>query len=70
MAFLLRSYAPRALDFFGVDTLTESEIDELSVVIAPVFLYGLEYLRQNVPEYLAEVSPALERAGLSAVITA
>jgi hypothetical protein len=69
MAFLLRSYAPRALDFFGVDTLTESEIDELSVVISPVFLYGLEYARQNVPEYLAEVSPALERAGLSAVIT-
>ena len=26
MAFLLRTYAPRALHFFGVDTLTESEI--------------------------------------------
>jgi hypothetical protein len=67
MALLLRTHAPRALDFFGVDTLTESEIDELSVVVAPVFLYGLEYLRQNVPEYLVEVSPALEQAGLSPV---
>ena len=64
MALLVRTYAPRALTFLGVDTLTESEIDELSVVIAPIFLYGLEYLVQNVPEYLVEVSPALERAGL------
>lgn len=48
MANLLRGAAPRALEFLELDTLSDSEVDTVCAVVAPMLVYGIGVIREHI----------------------
>jgi hypothetical protein len=55
MATLLRGAAPRALAHLELDTLTDSEVDQVCTVVAPMLVYRVRLIREHICEQGLEV---------------
>jgi hypothetical protein len=48
MATLLRGAAPRALKFLELESLSDSEVDVVCTVVAPIFVYWIGLIREDI----------------------
>ena len=48
MATLLRGAAPRALGFLDLDGLSDSEVDTVCAVVAPMLVHGIGLIREHI----------------------
>jgi hypothetical protein len=48
MANLLHGAAPRALEFLELDSLSDSEVDTVCAVVAPMVVHGIGLIREHI----------------------